>query len=367
MLVRGHPGQKAQPGSASGAFQLFCGLDSYRLTGSERPHRGMKRPHPLKQVRKRFVPEFWASTLICFFCFAASCISPALAKTKVTAPKKDMALIAAAHKGQKDEVQKLLKEGANVTASDSQGRTALHTAAYNNWADIVQVLLKAPGIDPNAQCNLKCTYHPKATALMIAVLRHAKEARQVLLQDPRVLINTPDTNGRTAFHIAATIGDAEAIRELTSLPRFSEWDANKKDSQGRTALWLAYINARGPAIYAIMAYPKTDPNIMHSGTSLLHQLVWSGSLVIFQDFIKDPRVNVNIVDHRGQTPLFHAAGPDNRKAFLKLLLAHPKIDVAVRSIYGRSAVDISHYQWPFISAWFNRKSKKCARLLRLAP
>ena len=42
----------------------------------------------------------------------------------------------------KDEIVRLLKQGADVNEKDSNGYTALHEACWNNNTDIVQILLQ---------------------------------------------------------------------------------------------------------------------------------------------------------------------------------------------------------------------------------
>jgi len=51
---------------------------------------------------------------------------------------------------------------------------------------------------------------------------------------------------------------------------------------------------------------------------------------------RDPDFNVN-KDHRGGLTLFHCACYENhRSAVIPLLLAHPDIDVSVKSKYGET-------------------------------
>ena len=51
-------------------------------------------------------------------------------------------LFAAIEKGEKAEVARLLKEGANPNAKDAQGRMALMLAAAKGDSDVIKTLIK---------------------------------------------------------------------------------------------------------------------------------------------------------------------------------------------------------------------------------
>ena len=65
-------------------------------------------------------------------------------------PAQDAALIAAAERGDTAAAQRLLREGASVTARDGRGRTALLAATHANRVEAARVLIAA-GADVNAK------------------------------------------------------------------------------------------------------------------------------------------------------------------------------------------------------------------------
>ncbi len=155
-------------------------------------------------------------------------------------------------------IWKLIDLGAEVNAVDSNGQTALHSAAGNGQSKIVTCLLEA-GADPNIRNQLN-TYTPLhcavlsaptlkallsegadvdcrvevvgSTALMHAVGRKSEAGMRMLL-DHNASINMTEKNGRTALHIAAEqAGHPEIVRLLLE----ASADANAADDLGRTPL-----------------------------------------------------------------------------------------------------------------------------------
>src|ERR1700741_823597 len=70
------------------------------------------------------------------------------------AQNRDQALIAAAGKGDLAAVERLVREGANVTARDGRGRTALLAATHGNHVPVARALIAA-GADVNAKDDIQ--------------------------------------------------------------------------------------------------------------------------------------------------------------------------------------------------------------------
>jgi ankyrin repeat protein len=66
------------------------------------------------------------------------------------APGQDLALIAAAERGDSAAVQTLLREGASIDARDARGRTALLAATQADRVETARLLIAA-GADVNAK------------------------------------------------------------------------------------------------------------------------------------------------------------------------------------------------------------------------
>jgi uncharacterized protein len=134
----------------------------------------------------------------------------------------------AAGKGDKAQVERLLKGGADVNASQGDGATALHWAAYRGDAELTRWLLKA-GAKPGA------TNHNGATPLWLAATRGDAAVIRALLE------GGADANeqlplGRRPLMLAARAGNVDAVRVLIEHGA----DVNASETErGTTALMQA--------------------------------------------------------------------------------------------------------------------------------
>ena len=139
-------------------------------------------------------------------------------------------LIDAVVLGQLDVVDRLLNGGANVDATDNEGRTALMRAALNDHLDIVNRLLAA-GANVNAVSNIGYT------ALMWAAMLGRLDIVDRLV-DAGANVNTADRFGDTALMIAAFHEHLDVVDRLL----VAGANVNATDNRGRTALMRAALN-----------------------------------------------------------------------------------------------------------------------------
>jgi uncharacterized protein len=134
----------------------------------------------------------------------------------------------AASKGNKAEVERLLKSGADVNAQQADGATALQWAAYRGDAAVAELLLKA-GAKPSL------ANHNGATPLWLAATHGDAAVIQALLK------GGADANeqlplGRRPLMLAARSGQVDAVRAL--LEHGADVNAIETD-RGTTALMQA--------------------------------------------------------------------------------------------------------------------------------
>jgi uncharacterized protein len=134
----------------------------------------------------------------------------------------------AASKGNKAEIERLLKRGADVNAQQADGATALQWAAYRGDAELAELLLKA-GAKPDL------ANHDGATPLWLAAARGDAAVIKALLK------GGADANeqlplGRRPLMLAARSGSVDAVHAL--IERGADVNAGES-ARGTTALMQA--------------------------------------------------------------------------------------------------------------------------------
>jgi ankyrin repeat protein len=144
----------------------------------------------------------------------------------------------AAKSGQKDMVELLLENHADMAARDIYGHTALHDAAEAGQRDVVQLLL-AKGADIEGRDG------SGDTALHIAALEGQIDVVKLLLAN-KADVNARDTTvGDTPLHEAAYGGGGApasqhaAKRQIVELLLASGADVNARNKRGETPLHVA--------------------------------------------------------------------------------------------------------------------------------
>lgn len=191
-------------------------------------------------------------------------------------------LIGAVARGEREQVEKLLAQGANPNrAGDVWGKRALLLAVEQGDVELTRILLDA-GADPDLKGN-------GFTPLVLAALKgHARIAELLLRAGADPDLKSGD--GNTPLIAAALMGHAEVVRVLLPYqPDFELWN--------NTGLTRMGIKTTAPGIAAFMGH-----------TGALELMLAAGA---------DP----NFPDREMHPPLFHAVYAGQRGAIL-LLLQH---------------------------------------------
>ena len=114
-------------------------------------------------------------------------------------------LIIAVYRDQKEIVQYLLEQGANVDFISGEG-SALMAACYKSNEEFVKLLLKK-GANPNLQNEIG------TTALMYAVMNQNKLIIKLLL-DNKADITIKEKSGRSVFDFIPQPADSEILKLL---------------------------------------------------------------------------------------------------------------------------------------------------------
>ena len=143
--------------------------------------------------------------------------------------QKGEALIVAAGRGRKDEVEGLLKEGAYVSAKDRLGMMAINAAARVGSLDIVRLLL-VHGADVNARAGDGCI-----PLHLAAAGAHRDLVRFLVGQTFNA--DATDHDGQTPLHLAARSRDPlPVVTEVIELLLARGANINARAKDGSTPL-----------------------------------------------------------------------------------------------------------------------------------
>jgi len=177
----------------------------------------------------------------------------------------------AAKDGRLEDVERMLKAGANPNAADLDGETPLHAAARWGQVAIAEALL-LHGADPGAEALYG------ATPLHVSVAQAQVGTARVLLQRG-ASANAHDLFGKSPLHDAALRGN----RELVVLLLDYGADATAADDSGTTPLHLA---ARGgnKATMKVLLSHKADPRARNlAGATPYDEAQQQGYIAILQE------------------------------------------------------------------------------------
>ncbi len=192
-------------------------------------------------------------------------LAPAQAATDDNNLRRDLALIAAAGRGELPALEKLLGAGADVRAKDANGRTALNNAAYGNHVEAFRRLLAA-GSSVNEPDNV-----PSSPLMTASVRGYVEIVRLALAAGADV--KSLNQYGGNALIPACHYGHVDVVRELLK----TKIDVNHVNNLGWTALLETVILGDGGAKHQ----------------EIMGLLLQHGA-------------NVNLADRDGVTPLGHA-------------------------------------------------------------
>jgi uncharacterized protein len=154
----------------------------------------------------------------------------------------DAALIAAVDQRDRKQTEELLRRGANPTARNNRGMTALQIAIVSDSREIAQLLVTS-----GADVNAKSMQNGVSPLVEAAWLGRTQLVQYLISRNADVNSRTAD--GRTALIAAAYPGHRDAIEVLLK----GGADINARNEYGETALWMAVLGRNtNPAIQLLL-------------------------------------------------------------------------------------------------------------------
>lgn len=129
-----------------------------------------------------------------------------------------------------------------------------------------------------------------------------------------------DLNGERKLRIASYDGDIQQVRELLS----RGVNPNTVNSDGQTPLILAIMNGRSEAVEILLTFPDNKVNVNigdNHGRTPLHWACFGQYLDIVKKLLSIPEIDPNITDEYGYTPLYSVAGEEANPEIFKVLLS----------------------------------------------
>jgi ankyrin repeat protein len=180
----------------------------------------------------------------------------------------------AAEKMDRAKIGDLLKQGADVNASQADGMTALHWAVYRDDPRTATLLI-------SAGANAKAANRYGVTSLSLACTNGNTEIVELLLK-AGADANTTRGGGETALMTAARTGKAGPVKALLSRGA----DVNAKDRNGQTALMWAAADDHTEAVVALLAAGADFRTPLPSGFTPLLFAAREGRIEVVRALLK---------------------------------------------------------------------------------
>ncbi|RJE26040.1 Ankyrin repeat protein [Aspergillus sclerotialis] len=204
--------------------------------------------------------------------------------------------------------------------------TAFFNAVQKNQPDQLSSLLNS--VDINTQDT------QGNTALHIAIRNRSYECIDKLLKRT-CNVNTKNAAGETPFQLALSLGWPDLLKKL--LDRGAE-DVTGVNEKGETALHM--LSAYSENIIRVFLENGVDPNVQdNEGNTVLHLVAKRRDAVSVFKILLEFGVDVGVLNHEGRNALHVAAFHNNAK--LVLLLKERGLDINTTDHEGNTALHLA--------------------------
>ena len=260
--------------------------------------------------------------------------------------------------GALDVVKMLVEAGAEVHATDYQGRTCLTLVAECGHTDTVRYLVGLPVVEINHGNNytaLHCAVEKRCTDVVRVLidagadieiknnsgrspLHTACESGALdvvkMLVEAGAGVRVANAEGATCLNLAAIFRHTETVRYLVGLP---EVDVNHRDEANETALYCAARNSHTTDMVRVLIDAGADIDIDNSdGRWPLHNACISGALDNVKMLVR-AGAGVCVTDNGGRTCLSLAAEWGHTDT-VRYLVGLPEVEINYGSAVNYTAL-----------------------------
>ncbi|XP_037818238.1 protein phosphatase 1 regulatory subunit 12A isoform X4 [Lucilia sericata] len=232
--------------------------------------------------------------------------------------------LAACLAGDKEEVLKMLEQGADINTANVDGLTALHQACIDDNLEMVEFLVEQ-GADINRQDNEGWTpLHATASCGFVSIARY--------LVEHGADVAAVNSDGDLAVDLAVDIQHLPMIDFMQKMVSEQQIDCAKaRQAEEQQMLSDAKKWLRSDASEVDRPHPKTGATALHVAAAKGYTKVLSLLLA--------GRANVDAKDNDGWTPL-HAAAHWGQKESAEMLL-DAMADMDVTNYAGQTCIDVA--------------------------
>ena len=229
----------------------------------------------------------------------------------------DAVMIEVCVNGHADIVTKLIQAGADVNATDPNGRTALTHDTLRSGDDYIEMQLIQPGDDANAED------YGEWTALMSACFRgHEVVVSQLI--EAGVNVDAKGEDGNTALMLACFRGHDTIVTQLIQAGA----DCNAIDEKGHTALIIACGCGHEAVVSQLIeAEVNVDAKGEDGNTALIVACKEGHGTIVSQ--LIQAGADVNAKNNGGWTALLHACDDGHEGIVSKLLQAGANVKASL--------------------------------------
>ena len=293
-----------------------------------------------KQYGSLPVQKLLPLSVLVFISFAA-CFSVAVPKAV-----DDSSLHRAVEIGDALKISFLLDDGANIFAKDQYGWTVLHTAAFHQQAQVVEILLEQAGWQ-QLKLIRATTKRAKKQAIHMAATSGNLEIIEMLIAKDEYSVQAVDAHKKTPLHYAVEYGHTRAVEFFIAQGA----NVNAQDILGRTPMHYAVVQLYDyeteeyghiNIVKALLSQKDIDVNARDKEKKApLHLAVqYESTFLLMPELLAHEDIDVNAKDGRKQTPL-HLAVQKNSIRHVRSLLAQENIDIYAQDSMHQTALNIA--------------------------
>jgi len=227
-------------------------------------------------------------------------------------------------------VTTLIEHGANINLADSESKTVLHHAIQSGQHGIINLLLGCPGID--LQARDKSGLSPFAAAM---TYKNNSAARVILELEPGAA-EQPDSRGKNFLHTAIIKGDLESLLFLISIN--VNVHSKTTDSNKLAPILLAVQVGNEMMVRNLLLAGASTAEKNLTGQTGLHLSAEADNSEIAGVLLAN-NIDFAAVDERGNNALHVAVKEGNLKT-ARILLTESRIDAEIFNMKGRSPLHV---------------------------